>query len=396
VSFWVSPVRIILVLVLAVTSTATASAQSVNSPGLTRDDTILIGYKRGTLGQRQRSVEALHGARHVHESYGGAHILKVAPGSALRISAELRKHPEVLFVEPDMLMQADGSPNDAYFGLQWAPFNRGQLVNGTSGTAGADEKLVPAWNVTKGSTGVVVAVVDTGVEYSHPDLALNIWSNPGGIGGCGAGTHGYNVLNQSCDPMDDDNSYGGHGTHVAGIIGAVGDNGIGVAGVNWITSILPIKWMDSTGHGYTSDLITALDWVISAKKAGVNIRVANDSGTWVGTASSQALSNEIDALGTNDILFVSAAGNTAQNNDDPSTPRFPCNYNRPNQLCVTASDQNDHLWSSANYGSSHVDLAPRNEHLLDRQGCRLRIHQRWLHGSCTGLGSSRTHPLYGV
>ncbi len=156
--------------------------------------------------------------------------------------------------------------------------------------------------------------------------------------------------------MDDDAVYGGHGTHVAGILGAAGNNAAGIAGVNWTTSILAVKWVSgSTGNGFTSDLIAAMDWVLRAKQAGVNVRVVNDSATWPGTAFSQALSDEIDLLGANDILFVGAAGNTAENND--TTPRYPCSYNRPSMICVGASDQNDNLWSSSNFGFTTVKLA---------------------------------------
>ncbi len=168
------------------------------------------------------------------------------------------------------------------------------------------------------------------------------------------GTHGYNVLTGSCDPMDDDAAYGGHGTHVAGILGAVGNNGSGVSGVNWTTIIMALKWVDGSNTGYTSDLISAIDWVIRAKQSGINVRVVNDSATWPGTAFSQALSDAIDLLGSNDILFVSAAGNTAQNND--ITPRYPCSYDRPNMVCVGATDQNDRLWTSSNYGITTVKL----------------------------------------
>jgi subtilisin family serine protease len=195
------------------------------------------------------------------------------------------------------------------------------------------------------------------VDYTHPDLARNIWTNPGGIGGCAAGTHGYNVRNSTCDPMDDDSAYGGHGTHVAGILGAVGNNGIGVSGVNWKTTILPVKWVSATGENSTSDLITALNWILNAKKAGVPVRVVNDSTVFVGTAPSQALSDEIDLLGQNSILFVTAAGNTGDNNDVLSVRRYPCGYDRPTEICVAASNQNDALPSWANYGPNTVDLA---------------------------------------
>ncbi|HUZ47004.1 MAG TPA: putative Ig domain-containing protein [Terriglobia bacterium] len=251
---------------------------------------------------------------------------------------------------------AGGSaPDDTFFGNQWAIQNTGQAVNGVTGTAGADERARAAWGVATGTNSVVVAVLDTGVQYSHPDLAANMWNNPGGIGGCPSGTHGYNVLSSNCDPMDDDTAYGGHGTHVAGIIGAVGNNAAGVAGVNWTTSLMAVKWVNSSGNGNTSDLIAAMDWVVKTKQAGVNVRVVNDSQTWSGTAFSQALSDEIDLLGSNDILLVTAAGNTAQDND--TTPRYPCSYNRPNMLCVAASDQNDNPWSSSDYGPTTVELA---------------------------------------
>jgi len=212
--------------------------------------------------------------------------------------------------------------------------------------------------VTTGSRAVVIGETDSGVQYDHPDLAGNIWSNPGGVGSCPAGTHGYDVLRASCDPMDDETPYGGHGTHVAGILGAVGDNGIGVAGMNWRTTILSVKWLDSTGWGSTSQLIAALDWLLAAREAGVNIRVVNNSATYAGTASSQALSDKIDELGQHAILFVTAAGNSGQDNDDPSVGRYPCRYGRPTQICATASDATDRLPTWANYGAHTVDLAP--------------------------------------
>jgi thermitase len=163
--------------------------------------------------------------------------------------------------------------------------------------------------------------------------------------------------------MDDEIEFGGHGTHVAGILGAAGNNGIGVTGVNWTTTILPVKWLDRAGNGYTSDLITALDWVLKAKRAGVNIRVVNDSATFPRdtpnsvSGRSQLLSDEIDLLGKYGILFVAAAGNTGDNNDTAALRRYPCGYDRPTEICVTASDERDALPSWANRGRKTVDLA---------------------------------------
>jgi subtilisin family serine protease len=293
----------------------------------------------------------------------GTHILRLLRGDVSTAITALRRYREVRYAEPDYIGHQNATPNDPSFSLQWGSSNTGQSVNGITGTAGADDRALAAWGVSIGSRSIVIGETDSGVDYNHPDLAANVWSNPGGIGGCAGGTHGYNFVAGNCNPMDDETVYGGHGTHVAGILGAVGNNGIGVAGMNWQTTILPVKWTDSSGSGNTSTLISALDWLLKAKQAGVNVRVVNDSATFVGTAYSQALSDEIDLLGTNDILFVTAAGNTGQNNDNLAYRRYPCGYDRPTEICVTASNQNDALPSWANYGANTVDLAAPGDNI---------------------------------
>ena len=294
--------------------------------------------------------------------------LRVAPGDVRIAARRLRSYRAVAYAEPNYVMRADSTtPNDPSFPLQWADSNSGQAIPtqesgevlgpALNGTPGDDDGAANAWSVSTGSNSIVIGETDTGVDYEHPDLAANVWSNTGGIGGCPAGTHGYNVWSRNCSPMDDDSVYGGHGSHVAGIMGAVGNNGTGVAGMNWHTSILPVKWLSSEAWGETSGLIEALQWVVRAKQEGVNIRVVNDSATFPGTAYSEALSNEIDTLGANNILFVTAAGNTGQNNDEQAVRRYPCGYDRPSEICATASDNNDKLPSWANYGAHTVDLA---------------------------------------
>jgi Subtilase family len=327
-----------------------------SSPATFKDGRVLLGFDKWATKSQRRAAVAAAGAKVIRRMGAGIHLLRVPPGTVHEAIQVLRSHPGVRYAEPDYLMQEAAVPNDPSFGLQWGDQNTGQTVNGTTGLPGADERVVPAWDVTKGSRSIVIGVVDTGVEYTHPDLAANIWTNPGGIGGCPAGTHGYNVLASSCDPMDDDTVYGGHGTHVAGILGAVGDNGIGVSGVNQQTTILPVKWVTGGGSGSTSNLIAALDWLLAAKQAGVNVRVVNDSEVFVGTAYSQALSDEIDLIGQNGILFVTAAGNTGDNNDNPAVRRYPCGYARPTEICVAATNQQDALPSWANFGPTSVDL----------------------------------------
>ncbi|HEV7528598.1 MAG TPA: S8 family serine peptidase, partial [Solirubrobacteraceae bacterium] len=348
-----------------------------------RAGAVLVSFRPGVSGASQTTIERAAGAldarrlgpavRRVGAAGAGRQLasapilLRVPSSGVLSAVRTLRGDPHVAYAEPDYLMHASATPNDPSFALQWAANNTGQSiptqnaeeVQGppANGTAGADDRALAAWGVSTGSRSIVIGETDTGVNYNHADLASNVWTNPGGIGGCAAGTRGYNVLNSTCEPMDDDTAYGGHGTHVAGIMGAVGNNGAGVAGMNWQTSILPVKWLNSSASGSTSGLIAALQWLVAAKQAGVNLRVVNDSATFVGTAYSQALSEEIDTLGANNILFVTAAGNTGDNNDLEAVRRYPCGYDRPSEICATASNNNDSLPSWANYGSHTVDLA---------------------------------------
>ena len=328
-----------------------------------RDGSVLMAFRAGvTAAQRQAALTDV-GAHRLRSLGAGADLLRVAGGHVWSVVDALRSDPAVRYAEPDFESELAAVPNDPSFSLQWAFQNTGQTVNGIKGNPGSDENATAAWNVATGSRSVVIGEVDTGVDYTHPDLAANIWTNPGTVNGCAAGTHGYNVLTGTCDPMDDDTQYGGHGTHVAGIMGAVGNNGTGVTGVNWTTTILPVKWVSSSGSGTTSDLITGLDWLVKAKQAGVNIRVVNDSDVFYGTAYSQALSDEITLLGQNGILFVTAAGNTSDNNDNPGVRRYPCGYDLSNEICVSATTQTDQLASWSNYGATTVDLAAPGDNI---------------------------------
>ncbi len=344
---------------------------------------MLVAFRSGVPASERRAIERRAGVRSARrlgpavapvgrgKGTGAAYLepleLRVPATQVLAAVTRLRRHAAVAYAEPNYLQRGSAKPNDPSFPLQWGDENTGQAIPSQNseevlgapenGTAGADDRAARAWQQTTGSRSIVIGEVDTGVDYTHPDLAANVWSNPGGIGGCAAGTHGYNVLAKTCNPLDEDTSYAGHGTHVAGIIGAVGNNGTGVAGINWQTSILPVKWMQNASSGGTSELIAAMQWLVAAEQAGVNVRVVNDSDTFVGTARSEALEKEIDTLGANNILFVTAAGNTGNNNNEVAVQRYPCSYDRPNELCVTASNNKDALPSWANYGSKTVDLA---------------------------------------
>jgi subtilisin family serine protease len=263
-------------------------------------------------------------------------------GQAIR---EYQTSANVLFAEPNYILHAVTTPNDTFYSTyQWNFNNTGQ--NG--GTSGADIKAESAWTLTTGTASVVVGVVDTGIAYNHPDLAANVWVNPGDINGGTAGSHGYNAITKNYKPLDDN----GHGTHVSGIIGAVGNNLAGVAGINWSASIMGLKFLDKDGYGTTADAIDAIDWAIKAKQAGVNLRVLNNS--WGGGDASQSLLDEINKAYTNDILFVVAAGNDT--NDIDIIPSYPASFNTLNMVTVAATDRNDLLAYFSCYGQSSVHL----------------------------------------
>lgn len=289
-------------------------------------------------------------------------VVQLAPGANVHDAIRMyRNNPSVLYAEPDYIVQVTGVPNDPFFSAQWNMQNTGQ--NG--GTVGADIHSTQAWNITTGSAGVVVAVLDTGVDYNHTDLASNIWSAPAGfitssINGipvqCAAGVHGLNVVDSTCDPFDDN----GHGTHVSGIIGAAGNNGTGVAGVNWTVQILPCKFITADGFGDISHALACLSFVKQMKDSGVNIVVSNNS--WGGGQISQSLQDAIAAQMADGILFVAAAGNDFSDND--LFPFFPANIFLPNVISVAASTRTDNVVAFSNLGRHTVHLAAPGVEIL--------------------------------
>ncbi len=335
------------------------AAKDNNQEGEYVQGEVIVGFKANVDDQQQEETEKRHGDKTSKKLQGiNARLVKL--GSARSVTQAIQEYQgesTVAYAEPNFLVHTTTTPNDPLYSQLWGLKNIGQTVNGTIGKVGADIKAEPAWTVTTGSSSVVVGVVDTGVDYTHPDLAANIWSNPGGIGGCSAGTHGYNAITLTCNPLDDNN----HGTHVSGTIGAVGNNGIGVAGINWTTRIMGLKFLDAGGSGTTADAITAIDFAVQAKIAGVNIRVLNNS--WGGGGFSQALLDEINKAGTNNMLFVVAAGNSTT--DLNRRTFYPCSYTTAaNLICVAATDQNDALAGFSNYGSTKVHLGAPGTNIL--------------------------------
>ena len=271
-----------------------------------------------------------------------------APGgrTAEEAAALYAADPDVEYAEPDYEVRPlDILPNDPKFSGLW---NLRKIA------------APRAWDVEEGDQSAVVAVIDTGIDYTHPDLAANMWVNPGEIPGNGIDddgngyvddVYGYDFANEDGDPLDDF----GHGTHVSGTIGAVGNNGMGVVGVNWRVRIMALKFMNDQGFGLTSDAVRAVHYAI---QMGAKLT----SNSWGGGGYSQALRDAIAAARAAGQLFVAAAGNDGRDTD--LHPMYPADYDLDNIISVAASDKTDTLASFSNYGALTVDLAAPGVNVL--------------------------------
>ena len=294
------------------------------------------------------------GAKTIREfpSIGVQHI-KLKPGET--VAEAIKKYsddPNVEYAEPNYIVHALATPNDPSFGELWGLHNTGQTVNGTPGTSDADIDAPEAWDITTGSTSVIIAVIDSGVAWDHPELAGNIWTNTGEIPGNGIDDdgngkeddiRGWDFVDGDNDPMD----YFGHGTHVAGTIAGVGNNSRGITGVMWTARIMPLRFLDATGSGNTADAIAAIDYAVAN-----GARVLNNS--WGGYGSSQSLKKAIQRSNSAGTVFVASAGNDGLNND--STPAYPASFPVANIISVAATDQDDNLALFSNYGAASVDV----------------------------------------
>ncbi len=284
---------------------------------------------------------------------GNENILRVRLPEDVDVAKALalfRGMPEVVFSEPNFIVHTSGAPNDPSYALQWAMHNGGQ----TGGTADADIDAAEAWDRATGSHGVIVAVVDEGIDLTHPDLGANVWVNPGEIAGNGLDDDGNGYIDDvrgwdfyhGDASVYDDPGEDRHGTQVAGIIGAVGNNGAGVAGVCWTVRLMPVKFI-AYGSGTVADAIAALHYA-----ADNGAQVVNCS--WGGTSYSESLEAAFRALRDAGVLVVASAGNSAQDTD--SHNHYPSNYDLANIVSVAATNKHDALSGFSNYGLSTVDL----------------------------------------
>lgn len=294
--------------------------------------------------------------------------VKLARDSDTANFLEAASHnPAIQYAEPNYIMHAmvdapdseEVIPNDPEFDKLWSLKNAGQKdSSGQAGVVGADIGATKAWKTTTGNKDILVAIIDTGVDYTHPDLVDNIYTNPGesgdgketnGIDDDGNGFvddfHGWNFAGVSTNnPMDDNE----HGTHVAGTIGAKGNDGKGIVGINWTTSIMPVKFLTGEGSGTLEDAVKAIQY---ATKMGA--KVMNNS--WGGGGFTQTMMDSIVEAKNKGLLFVAAAGNDSQNAD--SSPHYPAGYQVDNVIAVASTDNKDTLSSFSTFGKRTVHIA---------------------------------------
>lgn len=359
--------RVFLLITWVAAHTGTGFTEDAPAAGAPyRDKEILVKFRPDVPEPDRQAVRDLMEARvmRVFRSIGVEHW-RLPEGADTEASVRrLTALPEIEYAEPNYVYAPQAVPNDPDFGLLWHLHNTGQWVNGSAGTPGADISAAAAWDVETGDPGMVIAVIDSGVAYEHPDLIQNVWTNGGEIpdngldddgNGYADDVHGWDFVNDDNNPSDySKDLYGdGHGTHVAGIIAAAGNNGIGTTGVMWRGQIMPLQVFDlflvDAFEGIQNTLIIAA--VEYAVENGA--RIINCS--FGGYGESAALLDIFRLADENGVLVVAAAGNESLNND--LLPIYPAGYDLPNIISVTAVDEDGALAAYSNFGAESVDVA---------------------------------------
>ncbi|MDD4974415.1 MAG: S8 family serine peptidase [Bacteriovorax sp.] len=331
---------------------------------------IIVKFKPGINAKsffQNKSITSLGLApkREIKLTYQSLNVLSVESDKSLQSAlAILKNNSDVVYAEPNFIYSIavmpkeksaitkklekspfvdlnTATPDDPSFGQLWGIRNTGSNEpQGKAGIEGADVNALKAWDITRGSHAVRIAIIDTGVDYTHPDLKGNVDSE-----------HGFNFVNNTKDAMDDH----GHGTHCAGTIGAIHDNKVGVAGVMAEVTIIPIKFLDSTGSGSLESAVKAIDYATE-----LNVDLMSNS--WGGGGRSEALFEAIKRASDKGIIFTAAAGNSTSNND--TTPSYPASYESPNVISVAALTAQNDLAYFSSYGRNSVHIAAPGHNIL--------------------------------
>ncbi|HUG25883.1 S8 family peptidase [Piscinibacter sp.] len=332
-------------------------------------DELIIQFRRDVSeSAKEGALRAVAGRLHDEllsaasrrDGRGDLHVARLAPGLTVPAALQaLARHPAIDFVEPNWILRRQDLSNDKYYtsGQLWGMFGDDASLtqNNSFGSQAAE-----AWaSKGTGCGSVVVAVIDEGYMITHPELAPNVWTNPGEVAGNGVDDDGNGLIddvngwdfagnnNSVFDGVGDD-----HGTHVAGTIGGVGGNSAGVAGMCWSIKMIAVKFLGSSG-GTTANAIKSVDYVTDLKtRHGLNLVATNNS--WGGGGFSQGLQDAITRAGDADILFMAAAGNSGINTD--FSPHYPSSYDNANIISVASIEKTGAISGFSNFGATSVDL----------------------------------------
>ena len=350
---------------------------------------IIVKFKAGReknfRTNKALSALGIKGQREINLSYDKLSVLKLdASKSLMSVITALKNNPDVEFAEPNYIYSVNpikeeksaalkrllkspftdftaATPNDPDFGKLWGLRNTGSNEpKGTAGVEGSDVNALKAWDITTGSRAIKIAVIDTGVDYNHPDLKGNIWTNTKEIPANGIDDdqngyiddiHGYDFANMDSNPMDGN----GHGTHCSGTIGATHNNSVGVAGVMSDVSIVAVKFLGDDGSGTLEAAVKAIDYATT-----VDVDLMSNS--WGGGGRSEALFEAIKRASDKGIIFTAAAGNSSANND--ASPSYPASYETPNMVAVAATTAQNGLASFSSYGRNSVHIGAPGHNIL--------------------------------
>ncbi len=350
--------RILFIFLLAVTAlwaTPHPPEGILQSPPLYVANEILVKFKPGTWSNSKSYTILAHGGQELRNLGNDWEHVQLPAGQTVdQAVVEYRNDPSVEYAQPNFIYHTLVLPNDTNYGQLWGLNNTAQTITAVQtetlytnnlGTSGKDMSLPTAWDRITNCNSVVVAVIDSGVNYNHGDLSANMWSNPGNT--CfasGSGTSGCDFVNSDTDPMD----LNGHGTHLAGTIGAVGNNATGSTGVCWNVKIMAVRVMDHTGAGTTANIVSGVNFAVNNGAKVINLSLGSTTSN--NSNYDASFNTAITSAKTSDVVVVVAAGNDGV--DQATYYTYPCKYSQDNIVCVGAVDQSYTLTTFSNYDST--------------------------------------------
>jgi RHS repeat-associated protein len=323
-----------------------------NAPVRYREGEVLVRFREGVSEKEKETIVAAHGGRKKKQLKGDSDFekLELAAGRDAKTAVlQLLLNPHVQFAEPNFLIaKEDVNANDPQFSEQWALQNSGQ----DGGQIGSDIGARSAWDKTKGATSTVIAVIDSGIDFTHPDLVSNQWTNP--LPGAAGDLHGWDFVDDNGEIKDEQ----GHGTAVAGIIAAEGNNAIGTTGVMWRAGLMSLRVLDNTGTGDVGNAVEAIDYAVAHGAHVINL-------SWGTIGESIALREAIERAIRRNVIVVCSAGNNGQDLD--ATPYYPASYGLKDLIVVSATDNRDQLASWSNWGTRTVTVGAPGTNILTTQ-----------------------------